>query len=56
MRAAPDHAAFNMRVESVLTDDPAAHEHARLTSGIRVARGPVDWVRVNAILRELSVP
>jgi len=53
MAAAPDQAKFNMRVERVLEDNPAAYENARVTSGIRVERGSVDLARANAVLAEL---
>lgn len=33
-----DLAAFNVRVDSVLDDDPAAYEQARVVSGVRVER------------------
>ncbi len=54
MVASPDQEKFNMRVESVLQDNPAAYENARVTSGIRVERGPLDLAYANAILRELT--
>ena len=34
----PDHAKFNLRVDSVLEDIAADYEHARITSGIRIER------------------
>ena len=51
---APDQVLFNMRIESVLEDNPAAHEEARVTSGIRVERGALDMARAKAILGELT--
>jgi hypothetical protein len=50
---APHLSKFNLRVDSVLVDDPAAYEDARLTSGITVARGALDRVAALALLDEL---
>ena len=46
-------AKFNMRVDTVLQDDPAAYEAARVVSGVRVERGALDRERAERILREL---
>jgi len=54
MKTAPMLAMFNLRVDSVLADDPQAYEDARLTSGIVFERGPVDEQVVAAVLDELS--
>ena len=54
MRAAPEQAAFNLRVESVLQDHPQDYEDARLTSGLRIARSAVDDERARTVLRELT--
>jgi hypothetical protein len=51
--SAPEFAVFNLRVDSVLQDDPAAYENARVTSGITVARQDVDSASVRARLDEL---
>jgi hypothetical protein len=53
MAAAPDQAKFNMRVDSVLEDNPTLYEHARVTSGICVERGDLDLVHARAVLTEL---
>ena len=54
MAAAPDQVAFNIRVLTVLQDNPAAYENARITTGIGVSRGSVDESRSRAILDELT--
>jgi hypothetical protein len=54
MKSAPALAMFNLRVDSVLADDPQAYEEARITTGIVFERGPVDEVAVAAVLDELS--
>jgi hypothetical protein len=54
MATAPDQAKFNMRVASVLEDNPTLYENAIVTSGIRVTRGALDLVRANAVLAELT--
>jgi hypothetical protein len=54
MKTAPMLAMFNLRVDSVLADDPQAYEDARITSGIVFERGPVDEAAITAILDELS--
>jgi Pyridoxamine 5'-phosphate oxidase len=36
--SAPDHAGFNLRIDSVLEDNPAEYEQARIVSSIRVER------------------
>jgi hypothetical protein len=53
MQAAPDLAAFNMRVDSVLHDVAEEHESARIVTGIRVERGAFDRARAEAVIREL---
>ena len=53
MRSSPALAKFNLRVDSVLADDPQASEDARITSGITVERGLVDQAAVAAVLDEL---
>jgi len=54
MTSAPSLAKFNVRVDSVLADDPQAYENARITSGIIVERAAIDSAAVDAILGELS--
>jgi hypothetical protein len=54
MKSAPALAMFNLRVDSVLADDPLAYEEARITTGIVFERGPVDEMTVAAVLDELS--
>ena len=54
MKAAPMLAMFNVRVDSVLADDPQAYEDARITSGITVERGQVDETTARAVLGELT--
>ena len=54
MAAAPDQVAFNMRVSTVLEDNPAAYENARITTGVCVTRGSFDASRSRAILDELT--
>jgi hypothetical protein len=53
MKSSPALAKFNLRVDSVLADDPQAYENARITSGITVERGVVDEAAVAAVLDEL---
>jgi hypothetical protein len=53
MKSSPALAMFNLRVDSVLADDPQAYENARITSGITVERGVVDEAAVAAVLDEL---
>ena len=53
MVAAPGHAIFHLRVVSIREDHAAAYENARITSGIRVARGTLDIARAEAVIREL---
>jgi hypothetical protein len=53
MAADQNLAAFNVRVDSVLQDDAAAYEDARITTGITVERGGVDESRAHAVLHEL---
>jgi hypothetical protein len=52
MAADPAMAGFNLRVDSVLQDDAAAYEDARIATGIRVERG-IDAPRARAVLEEL---
>lgn len=52
LTSVPDLAPFNMRVDSVLVDNPAAHEQARITSGIAVERR-IDLERARTVLNEL---
>ena len=54
LRSAQRLAMFNVRVDSVLADDPQAYEDARITTGITVERGSVDESAVAAILVELK--
>jgi Pyridoxamine 5'-phosphate oxidase len=54
MHAAPEQAVFNLRVESVLQDNPQDYEEARLTSGIRITRTGPDDERARTVLRELT--
>jgi hypothetical protein len=49
----PDLAAFNLRIDSVLEDNPAAYEKARIASGITVVRDDADRTRAEALLTEL---
>ena len=51
--SAPDLAKFNLRVDSVLQDDPAEYENARVTSGIQVVRAAIDRARAESLLDEL---
>jgi hypothetical protein len=53
MRVAPHLAKFNLRVDSVLADNPQAYEDARIVTGITVERRGVDEVAARAILEEL---
>ena len=53
MKSAPALAMFNLRVDSVLVDDPQAYEEARITSGITIERDRVDETAVAAVLEEL---
>ena len=53
MTSAPSLAMFNLRVDSVLDDDPLAYEEARITTGITVERARVDEAMVAAVLDEL---
>ena len=53
MTAAPELAKFNMRVDSVLEDNPADFEDARIISGIAVTRAGIDVGRARSILTEL---
>ena len=53
MRSAPHLAKFNLRVDSVLADDPQDYENARLVAGITIERREVDTVAARAILDEL---
>jgi hypothetical protein len=52
LAAAPDQTKFNLRVDGVWEDAAAAHEEARVVSGIRVERA-VDAERALTVLREL---
>lgn len=49
----PELAAFNMRVVTVLEDNPAAYEGAAVTTGIRVRRTRVHETSARALLGEL---
>ena len=53
MRSAPHLAKFNLRVDSVLADDPQDYENARIVAGITIERREVDTVAARAILDEL---
>jgi hypothetical protein len=53
MRTAPHCAKFNLRVDSVLEDDPTEYEHARVVSGIQVERTDIDAQVARSILDEL---
>ena len=53
MKSAPALAMFNLRVDSVLVDDPQVYEEARITSGITIERARVDETTVAAVLEEL---
>lgn len=53
MRVAPHLAKFNLRVDSVLADNPQDYEDARIVTGITVERRTVDTVAARAILEEL---
>jgi hypothetical protein len=52
LRASPDNAKFNLRVDSVLEDTPDATERATIISGIQVTR-EFEAARATAVLREL---
>lgn len=52
LRTSPESAKFNLRVDSVLQDNPGAAEHAKIISGIQVARD-FDAERATTVLREL---
>ena len=54
MTAAPELASFVVSVMEMREDDPAAHERARVTSGIRVERVGIDKDRAAAVLSELT--
>jgi pyridoxamine 5'-phosphate oxidase-like protein len=53
MRVAPHLAKFNLRVDSVLADDPQAYEDARIVSGLTFERRGIDPAAARAILEEL---
>ena len=53
MRSAPNFAKFNLRVDSVLADNPRDYENARILSGITIERDRVDPAAARAILKEL---
>ena len=53
LRSAPNFAKFNLRVDSVLADNPRDYENARILSGITVERDGVDPAAAHAILKEL---
>jgi hypothetical protein len=53
LAAAPAQAAFNLRVDSVLEDQPREHEGATLISDLRVSRQIPDADRALAVAREL---
>jgi hypothetical protein len=53
LAAAPAQAAFNLRVDSVLVDEPREDEGATLTSDLRVSRTRLDADAALAVLREL---
>ena len=52
LTARPDHAKFNLRVDSVLEDVAADYEHARIVSGVRIER-TVDTDAARTLLEEL---
>jgi hypothetical protein len=56
MTTAPELAAFNLRVQHVLQDNPQEYEAAKVVSGIRVRRAPIDVTHAQAILKELTRP
>jgi hypothetical protein len=53
MRVAPHLAKFNLRVDSVLADNPQDYEDARIVTGITVERHGVDAPAARSILDEL---
>src|SRR5262245_1716431 len=48
-----DFAKINLRVDSVLEDAAAEYEHARITSGITLARDAIDPTAARSLLDEL---
>ena len=55
LAAAPAQAGFNLRVDSVLADEPREYEGASLVSDLRVSRTIPDLDRALAVVRELLV-
>lgn len=53
MRTASHNAKFNLRVDSVLEDNPNEYEKARIVSGIRIERAHIDLAAGRAIRDEL---
>ena len=53
LTARPDHAKFNLRVDSVLEDVAADYEQAHITTGIRLVRPTMDPTSAQALLDEL---
>jgi hypothetical protein len=53
MTVAPQNAKFNLRVDSVLQDNPHEYEKARIVSGIRIERDDIDLAAARAVLDEL---
>lgn len=53
MRVAPHLAKFNLRVDSVLADNPQDYEDARIVTGITFERHGIDPAVARAILEEL---
>ena len=53
MRVALHLAKFNLRVDSVLADNPQDYEDARIVTGITIERRTVDAAAARAILEEL---